>query len=124
MNTGNMTFEQGVTVGAGGVLALLVVLLLLGPWLRAMFSGGALPLATIIGIRLRGNPVYLLIDTHLALLKSGEVLPFPALEAAFIKHRSQVRRMEDLINIIHSQYATLINKMEGTSNKPPDATSQ
>ena len=109
MDTSSLTFEHGVMVGGGTIFALLFVLLVLRHWIRAVFSGGALPLATVLGIQLRGNPVNLLIDTHLALLKGGEILPFNALEATYMKHKSEIRNTKDLLRIVREQYANLIN---------------
>lgn len=99
MNTTNLTFEQGLLVGAGGVAVVLIVLLILRPWRRAFFSGAPIPLATIVGMRLRGNPPNFLINAYLELVKSGVTAPVDLVECVYMKHRSEIRTPHDLAEL-------------------------
>lgn len=96
MNTANLTFEQGVMVGAGGIAMVLLILLILRPWSRAFFSGASLPLFYIIGMRFRGNPPNLLIDAYIELIKSGIKIPMDHVECIYIKYKSKIRTPHDL----------------------------
>ena len=96
MNTADLTFEQGVMVGAGGVAAVLVILLILRPWRRAFFSGAPLSLAYIIGMRLRGNSPDFLIDAYLELVKGGAQIPMDHVECIYMKYKSKIRTPHDL----------------------------
>lgn len=96
MNTEQLTFEQGIMVGAGGVFALLLLLLVFRPWIKAALSACPVGLMNIVGIRLRGNPVNLLIDAHIILCKSGHDIHMGIVECAYINNRRKIKTPEDL----------------------------
>jgi hypothetical protein len=104
MNTANLTFEQGVMVGAGGIAACLVILLILRPWRRTFFSGAPLSLAYIIGMRLRGNPPDFLIDAYLELVKGGLRIPMDHVECMYINKKFQITTPHDLAQLCLEQH--------------------
>lgn len=94
------SFTIGLAVGAGSILVLMMLLFLLQPWVRAYFPGGALPLSTIIGMRLRGNPPMLLIDAYLTMLKSGERASVDIIEALYIANKSNATDVDTLVRLV------------------------
>ena len=99
MNTAELTFEQGVMAGAGGVAAILILIFILRPWRRAMFSGAYLPLGYIIGMRLRGTPPCLLVDAYIELIKRGNQISMDVVECLYLQHKLKIRTSHDLAKI-------------------------
>ncbi len=99
MNTEQLTFEQGVTVGAGSVFMLLLLQLILRPWIKAILTSCPVGLMNIIGIRLRGNPVNLLIDAYIILRKSGHDTAMGVVECIYINNRLKIKTPEDLAEL-------------------------
>jgi len=112
MNTTNLTFEQGVMVGAGGVAAFLFALLVLKPWFRAFFSGARISIWYALGMRLRFSPVDLLLDAYLELAKGGFTIPIAHVEAIFMKYKSKIRTPHDLAELCQTIHENM-NKQDG-----------
>ena len=104
MNTADLTFTQGVMVGAGGVILVLFVLLILKPWRRAFFSGAPVSLLYIIGMRLRGNSPNFLIDAYVELAKGGIRMPIDHVECLFMKYQYQIRSPHDLARMCQERH--------------------
>ena len=85
---------------AGFVVCLTFKMVFLTPWLRAYFSAGRVSLMSIVGMRLRGSPVNLLLDAHLALIQSGEQSRIRTVEAAYIANKTKIKTADDLIEIV------------------------
>jgi len=96
MNTANLTFEQGVLVGAGGVALFLFILLVLKPWLRALFSGARISLIYTLGMRLRFNPTDFILDAYLELSKGGYKIPIEHVECLYMKYKYELKIPHDL----------------------------
>ncbi len=62
----------------------------LKPWLKCFMANGGVSLFHIIGMRLRGSNVNLVIDTHLSYIMRGDRKPISSLEACYIAHKHQV----------------------------------
>ncbi len=90
-------FVTGCAVGAGTVIGLLLCVRIVAPWLRLLTSGGKGSFCHVVGMRLRGNPPFLIIDAYLSLLHSGEEITLRELESHYIANRTRVMNSEDLV---------------------------
>lgn len=72
------------------------------PWIRAKASGSSVRAFDIMGMRLRGNPVRLIVDAQLALLHSGIEVSIAEIERTYMVHRSEVRDMKDLVHFVRN----------------------
>ena len=117
MNTDQLTFEQGVLAGAAVVGAVLAGLLILRPWRRAFFAGAPLPLGSIIGMRLRGNPPGFLIDAHIELVKGGHQIPMEHVECIYMKCKWSITTPHDLAKMALEAHR---NMQKRTGEPPPD----
>jgi uncharacterized protein YqfA (UPF0365 family) len=86
------------------ILFLIVALVFYGflfrPWVRAAASGAPISVLSILGMRLRGNPVTLLVDAFTVLKHSGIDVSIADVELAYIKQRTRVRTADDLVGLI------------------------
>ncbi|MDX1947071.1 MAG: flotillin-like FloA family protein [Pirellulaceae bacterium] len=73
---------------------------LFGPWFRAFLSGGQVSLFSIVGMRVRGSPVSLILDAYLALLHGGQKVRLAQVESAFLAHRAKVFTSADLVEVV------------------------
>ena len=89
---------------AGFMICLTFKMLFLTPWLRAFFSGGRIGVMNIVGMRLRGSPVHLLLDAHLALIQSGEQSRMQIVEATYIANKSKIQTSDDLTELAREQF--------------------
>ena len=103
-----------------GVITLLIVIassLFLHPWIKAFFSGAKIPLARIIGMRLRGNPPKLLIDTYLAMIHAGEEVSMADVESVYIANKSQATNSDILAQLVRESirkyHNTVSNQEKG-----------
>jgi uncharacterized protein YqfA (UPF0365 family) len=81
-------------------LSLWLLWFLVAPWFKAFLSGAPISLLHLIGMRLRGSPVGLLIDTHVMLVHQQRPVDLRKLESAFIAHRGAIYSSEDLIRYV------------------------
>jgi uncharacterized protein YqfA (UPF0365 family) len=93
------------------LLFLSVFLFFFRQWIRALMSGAPVSMFSILGMRLRGNPVPLLIDAYIVLRRAGVNATISEVEGAYIDHRTRVRTSDDLVGIVNSKEA---------SERPPD----
>lgn len=95
-------FMTGVAVGASAVLVLLALVfggfLIIRPWLRMLTSGGRGSLLGIVGMRLRGTPVNLVIDAYTSLIHRGEKVSLRHVESVYIAQRANIMEARDLID--------------------------
>lgn len=96
-------FFLGFVLGFLTSLGLVLFLLLNRSWRHATFSGAPIPLVAILGMRLRGTPVPLLVDAHVSLTKRGHPSDWPGLEAFFLANRSRVRSAADLVGLVEAE---------------------
>jgi uncharacterized protein YqfA (UPF0365 family) len=85
-------------------IAILVVMVLflsfIRIWIKAMTSGVPISLIRIIGMKLRGNPAELLIDTHIILTKQQNSATLDETEYTYMENRNRVRSSDDLIRLV------------------------
>jgi uncharacterized protein YqfA (UPF0365 family) len=87
------------------LLLLGVLALLARPWLRALASGAPVSLLSLVGMRMRGSPAILLIDTYIALRRAGVNASIVDVEGAYIDHRTRVRTRDDLVELVKNAVA-------------------
>jgi len=75
------------------------------PWLRAVLSGGQVSLMSIIGMRLRGSPAVLLVDTYLMMLHQGEQTSILMVESVYLANRDKVTDAESLAQLVRDEIA-------------------
>lgn len=73
-------FGVGLIVTGVGVAWLVAS----GSWRKAKFSGISIPLAGIVGMRLRGTPPDLIVDAAVAVEKRGFAAPWMQVEAVYL----------------------------------------
>jgi hypothetical protein len=100
-------FFAGVMVGVVFTLSLAVIWGLFAPWVRCFLCGAPLSLFNLLGMRLRGSPVGLLIDTHIGLIQgpvmhNEEYMTFKMneIEAKYLANRHKVHTMQDLTSLL------------------------
>ncbi len=92
--------------GIATSLVFLILFFLLRPWLHALFSGAAIPLARIIGMRLRGNPPKLLIDAYVTMIHAGETTSINDVESVYIANKSQAVDTDSLVRLVREYERT------------------
>lgn len=97
------TFGMGFLSGG---FVVFVFLAILRPWFYAIASGARIPAAHVIGMRLRREPVDLILDAHVALEKRGEGVDLSVVEAAYLAHRSNVKNEQDLVSFVQETVAS------------------
>ncbi len=94
------SFQAGFAAGVGSCAFAAFAFWVVSPWLRALLSGGPVPLFGVLGMRLRGSPVNLLIDTHLSLLHGGAKVGIADIESKYIAHRALIVTSQDLVDLL------------------------
>lgn len=94
------SFLAGSAAGVGLCAFALLAFWVVSPWVRALLSGGAVPIFGVLGMRLRGSPVNLLIDAHLSLLHGGAKVGIADVESKYLAHRAQIVTSQDLVDLI------------------------
>jgi uncharacterized protein YqfA (UPF0365 family) len=94
------SFIMGFIAGIATLFIFITLAFLFRPWLHALFSGAAIPLARIIGMRLRGNPPNLLIDAYIAMIHAGETISINDIEAVYIANKSQATNPDTLVRLV------------------------
>jgi uncharacterized protein YqfA (UPF0365 family) len=94
------SFMLGFIAGIAACVVLMIMFFLLKPWLNAIFSGAAVPLGVIIGMRLRGNPPKLLIDAYATMIQSGEKTSIADVESVYIANRNQATDIDSLVRLV------------------------
>jgi uncharacterized protein YqfA (UPF0365 family) len=73
------------------------------PWVRAAAGGAPISVFSILGMRLRGNPVPLLVDAYTVLKHSGVDVTIAEVELAYIKQRTRVQTADDLVELVKTE---------------------
>ena len=105
------SFILGFIAGIVTLVIFITLALLLRPWLHAMFSGAAMPLAKIIGMRLRGNPPKLLIDTYVTMIQAGETTSINEIESVYIANKTQATDVDILYRLVREYERTKKHKV-------------
>jgi uncharacterized protein YqfA (UPF0365 family) len=93
-------FGMGFLCGFSFFVFVLFLFLFTTPWLRAYLSGAGVPVFSIIGMRLRGSPVAMLVDTKIALEHSGIQADIRQVESAYLANRHRIVQPGDLLEIV------------------------
>ena len=78
----------------------LVVVLFLPHWLRALLSGEPVPLAVLIGMRVRGNPPGKLVNAYIMLRKQGHDVNMAELEVTCIAQGLQHKMPDEIARAV------------------------
>ncbi len=100
------SFILGFIAGIVALVIFITLALLLRPWLHALFSGAAIPLAIIIGMRLRGSPPKLLIDAYVAMIHAGEITSINDVESVYIANKTQAVDADSLVRLVREYERT------------------
>ena len=92
------------------IIVILVILitsvLLFRPWLHASFSGAAISLTIISGMRLRSNPPKLLSDAYIIILHGQETTSINVVESVYIANKSHVTDTDSLVRLVREYERT------------------
>ena len=94
------SFIMGCGTGIAVILVVASAYTIIRPWVRLKTHGGKGSLPYVLFMRLRGNPVVLVIDAYLGLLHSGAITTLREVEAHYVANRSKIFTAEDLISSI------------------------
>jgi len=93
-------FYGGFCCGLSFVVFPILVFLVTTPWLKCFLSGAGVTALNILGMRLRGSPVGLLVDTQVALIHSGFQVNIRQVESAYLANRHRILQPGDLFEIV------------------------
>jgi uncharacterized protein YqfA (UPF0365 family) len=100
-----ISFALGV---AAAILTMFVATFSFGfvrPYLRGFLSGAPVSLISLIGMRLRGSPVNLLLDAFIALRQAGfHHIQMRDVESLYLIHRGRIVTMQDLVELVRSKH--------------------
>ena len=94
-------FLTGFVVGIAATLMAMFVFgvgfAIVRPWIQLTLTGGRCSLMQIIGMRLRGTPMSLLVEAYTSLLHSGEKVKLMEVESIYLANRPKIASAQDLI---------------------------
>jgi hypothetical protein len=93
-------FGIGVCCGTTFFFAIVLFFLLTAPWLKGYLSSAGVSMFEILGMRLRGSPVGLLVQTQIALLHSGFQVNIRQVESAYLANGHRIIQPGDLFQIV------------------------
>ena len=96
------TFLVGVLVGAAIVIAGLGALLVVKPWVQAVFSGAPVGFFHVVGMRLRGTPIAMVVGAYISLRKAARQVPLDLVEATYIAHRGTINSERELVRQVEA----------------------
>ncbi|MFC1497756.1 hypothetical protein ACFLS1_04670 [Verrucomicrobiota bacterium] len=94
------SFLIGVAAGTGVFFVFQFILFILKPWRHALFSGAAVSMPYIIGMRLRGNPPMLLIDAYIKLKKQSVPTFIQEVEVVYIANKVKASTTGELVKLV------------------------
>lgn len=100
MNIDPRSLVMGIFIGAGFILTLHSIILLLRPWRHAFFADAPVPMPQIIGMRLRGNPALLLVDAYILLRKTDVNVQIGYVEVVYIDNKNAIDSPEKLAELV------------------------
>jgi hypothetical protein len=98
-------FALGFATALLTLVPLAVVWWVIGPWMRVFLTGGRASIVGIIGMRLRGSPVPLILDAYLALVQKGQRVTLAQVESAYIANRGRIFTAADLLGLLPADTA-------------------
>lgn len=108
-----MSTNQLIVVAAFAIVLLSMLLVMvftlsmLRPWLRGFMGGAPVSVIQLIGMRLRGNPPGLLVDTLLTLRHRGVDASIREVESSYIANKGQVDQPARLASIVEERLRSL-----------------
>jgi hypothetical protein len=101
-------FDDGFRFGLGlgcflGFLAIagpVFYIVATTPWLKCFLSGSAVSSLHILGMRLRGTPVNVITDAHIALVHSGLQIDIRRVESAYLSQPNRVATADQLVDLV------------------------
>jgi len=73
---------------------------LFAPWTRALMHRGRVSMWRIFLMHLRGNPVNLILDAHLALVQAGFKSKIDQVEAKYVATLPRIETAEELMRLV------------------------
>lgn len=73
------------------------------PWLRGLAGGAYVPLLNILGMRLRGCPPRLIIDTLVTLHHRGLAASLEEVESTYLAHRDERLETAQLADLVEER---------------------
>ena len=107
MNDGSLGFWIAVLVfGLLFVIVDAVILtMIFPPWLRAVRAGAPIPLSIIVLLRLRGQPVRMLVDAYLLLKRKDVAITLAEVEHFYVQNSNRLSTAEELVELIAAERA-------------------
>ena len=84
-------------LGCFFLVVVVLYVLLLRPWLRAILHGLSVTLLQIVGMRLRGHSPLLLIDACISLRREGASVTIVDVENVYSDHKNMIVTSDDLV---------------------------
>ena len=88
-------------MGIAALVLMIFALVMFRQWFRLFLSGGRASLIHVIAMRLRGNPVNLIVDAYIMLVQSGTNVSLGEVESYYVVNRSRIMSAADLYNCLH-----------------------
>ena len=82
------------------------------PWMRAFLGGAPVRITQLIGMRLRGVPVRMIVDASVALVQRGhahELRTCTLVESAYLAQRGLIQSAGQLADIVERQHIQAAN---------------
>jgi len=76
---------------------LFAAFMLVHPWIRMITHGGKGSLFSVLFMRIRGNPVSLIIDAYVTLLQSGDKVSLRDVESHYVANQAKIMMASDLV---------------------------
>jgi uncharacterized protein YqfA (UPF0365 family) len=96
-------FALGFATAVATLVPLAIMWWIAGPWMRVLLTGGRASIFSIIGMRLRGSPVPLILDAYLALVQKGKSVTLAQVESAYIANRGRIFTAADLLGLMPAE---------------------
>lgn len=75
------------------------------PWLQGYLSGAPVSVLYLLGMRLRGTPIRLVMDAYQSLVHNNTIVDAKKVESVYIANRHRVVGTVDLINLVKESVA-------------------
>lgn len=111
-----LSFVAGFTCSLVFIFVAGVMLFLVLPWFRAFLSGTPLSLFQVLGMRLRGSPIKLLLDAQVALVHSGLQVDMREVESIYLANRGRILDLQDLVDAVREHHAAYQQRLDKTGS--------
>ena len=95
-----LTFQHGIIAGVLITLIPIYMVFFVKTWFKAFFSGAPVRLIDVIGMRLRGTPIDLVIKTYIAFRKRDQQIALADIEVCCLAHPSTTSNQEALMTTV------------------------